>query len=142
MQLSHVTLVVKDQTTALEFYTRTLGFERRADYTLPGHPRWLTVGPKGQPLELVLWAAGAASDGVVPASLRDPGNGTGMVLEVDDCRRLFAELKAKGVRFKEETPLVAAWGVAAHFTDPDGNPFTLHETASGPPPAVPARSGA
>jgi catechol 2,3-dioxygenase-like lactoylglutathione lyase family enzyme len=142
MQLTHVTVVVKDQQAALEFYTGTLGFEKRMDYALPGQPRWLTVGPKGQPIELVLWLAGAASDTVLPSSLKLPGNGTGMVLEVDDCRKTFADLKAKGVRFKEEKPMEAGWGFGAHFTDPDGNPFTLHETRKGPPPSAPTKSGA
>ena len=43
-------LWVHDQDEALAFYTRTLGWEVRADVTLPemGDFRWLTVGPAGQ----------------------------------------------------------------------------------------------
>lgn len=57
------------------------------------------------------------------------------MLEVEDCRKTFAELKAKGVKFKHPAdgrplsePWEQAWGFAADFTDPDGNPFKLHET--------------
>src|SRR4051795_3341653 len=49
--VSHVNVWVHDQDEALEFYTRKLGFEIRADVTLPEMDdfRWLAVGPVGQP---------------------------------------------------------------------------------------------
>jgi predicted enzyme related to lactoylglutathione lyase len=123
-----MTVVVKDQEKALEFYTHAMGFEKKADYTLPGHPRYLTVSPKGQAIEIVLWPAGAEEDRM-PASHKQPGNGTRTVLQVEDCRTTFAELKKKGVRFKDSEPLVEGWGVAADLTDPDGNPFTIFSPA-------------
>ena len=134
MILTHVTIVVKDQNAALEFYTKTMGFEKRADYQNPGQPRWLTVAPKGQAIEFVLWQAGAGADPNLPASHKQPGIGTRWVLEVDDCRKTFAEMKARGVRFKDPQPLEEGWGFAADLTDPDGNPFTIHETRK--PPAT------
>src|SRR5712692_4852499 len=70
MNLTHVTIVVKDQKAALEFYTRTMGFEKRADYQNPGQPRWLTVAPKGQAIEMVLWQAGEGSDPNLPPVTR------------------------------------------------------------------------
>src|SRR5262249_38315943 len=54
MKLTHVPIVVGDQDRALAFYSEVLGFEKRADYQQAGRPRWLTVGPKGQALELIL----------------------------------------------------------------------------------------
>ena len=47
---------VHDQDEALAFYTEKLGWELRADVTLPelGGYRWLTVGPPGQPEVSVL----------------------------------------------------------------------------------------
>ncbi len=131
MKLTQVTVVVKDQEKALEFYTEKMGFAKKADYTLPGHPRYLTVSPDGQDLEIVLWPAGADEQGL-PPSLKQPGNGTGMVLQVEDLRKTFAELKKKGVRFKDAEPLVAGWGLAADLTDPDGNPFKLFQPAHPP----------
>ncbi len=133
MKLTHVTVVVKDQDKALEFYTQTMGFVKKADYTQPGHPRYLTVSPDGQDLEIVLWPAGAEPDRM-PPSHKQPGNGTRMVVQVEDCRKTFAELKKKGVRFKDPQPYEAGWGVAADLTDPDGNPFTIMSAA--PPPAA------
>ncbi len=132
MKLTHVTLVVRDQDKALEFYTAKMGFVKKADYTQPGHPRYLTVAPDGQDLEIVLWPAGAEPERM-PPSHGQPGNGTRMVLQVEDCRKAFAELRKKGVRFKEPEPYEAGWGVAADLTDPDGNPFTIMSPA---PPAA------
>ena len=141
MMLTHVTIVVKDQNAALEFYTKKMGFEKKADYQNPGQPRWLTVGPKGQAIEMVLWQAGASSDPRLPASHEMPGIGTRWVLEVDDVRKMFAELKAKGVKFRDAQPLEESWGLAADLLDPDGNPFTIHETRKPSSAADRAKAG-
>lgn len=126
MKLTHVTVVVSDQEKALDFYTQKMGFEKKTDYTQPGHPRYLTVSPKGQDVEMVLWPAGAEEQRM-PASHKQPGIGTRTVLQVEDCRKTFAELKGRGVHFKDREPLEAGWGIAADLTDPDGNPFTIYE---------------
>ncbi len=128
MKLTHMTVVVKDQNKALEFYTKTMGFVKKADYTQPGHPRYLTVSPNGQDLEIVLWPSGAEEQRM-PPSHKQPGNGTRTVLQVEDLRKTFAELKKKGVRFKDAEPLHESWGLAADLTDPDGNPFTIFQPA-------------
>lgn len=131
MKLTHTTLVVKDQDAALDFYTQKLGFEKKADYTQPGHSRYLTVSPKGQDIEMVLWPAGAEEQRM-PASHKQPGIGTRMVLQVEDCRKTFADLRKRGVRFKDAEPLEEAWGIAADLTDPDGNPFTIYQPRAPP----------
>ena len=51
IRIANAQLWVHDQDAALAFYTDKLGWEVRADVTLPemGDFRWLTVGPAGQP---------------------------------------------------------------------------------------------
>src|SRR5712691_6703933 len=44
---------------------------------------------------MVFWQAGMSSDPRLPASHEMPGVGTRWVLEVDDVRKMFADLKAK-----------------------------------------------
>ena len=59
IKISTAQLWVHDQDEALAFYTQKLGWEVRADYTLPelGDFRWLAVGPAGQPdIAVVLMA--------------------------------------------------------------------------------------
>ena len=115
-KITHFALMVKNQTDALEFYTKKVGFEKKADFTSPEGYRWVTVGPKGQELELVLTQAGTA-DGV---------KSTSVTMLVDDCRRASEELKANGVQFKQE-PKENPWSVSAIFTDPDGNLFQMNQ---------------
>lgn len=105
-----------------------MGFEKKADYTNPGQPRWLTVGPKGHPIEMVLWQAGMGSDSDLPASHKQPGIGTRWVLEVDDVGKTFAEMKTRGVKFLDAQPREEGWGFSADLVDPDGDHFTIHET--------------
>ena len=61
-KLMVVTLVVKDQAKALDFYTKALGLEKRSDYLGPTGARWLTVAPKGQDIEISLFPAGSFTD--------------------------------------------------------------------------------
>src|SRR5215469_11874031 len=51
IKISFAGVWVHDQDEALAFYTEKLGWEVRADVTLPelGNYRWLTVGPPNQP---------------------------------------------------------------------------------------------
>jgi catechol 2,3-dioxygenase-like lactoylglutathione lyase family enzyme len=48
-RLSHATLYVLDQDTALDFYVNKLGFEVRMDGKMDNGFRWLTIDAKGQP---------------------------------------------------------------------------------------------
>lgn len=122
-KLNLVTVVVKNQEAALDFYTKTLGLEKRADVSPPGVPRWVTVAPTGQDIEISLWEAGSRTEGV-PPSHQHAGNGTSWNFHVKDCRKAYAELKARGVKFRSE-PVEYPWAIAAAFTDPDGNSFGI-----------------
>jgi len=130
-RIMQFTLVVKNQEEALEFYTKKVGFEKKTDYTPPGSYRWVTVGPKGQDLELALFEAGT-KDPKGWSSHWKPGAGPPIVLRVDDCRKAFAELKSRGVEFKQAQPEEYPWGVSATFSDPDVNLFSMNQ-----PPAYP-----
>ncbi len=46
-KISHVALVVKNQDEAVEFYTKKVGFDKKADYNPLGGGRWVIVGPNG-----------------------------------------------------------------------------------------------
>ena len=124
-KISQFTLVVKSQADALEFYTKKVGFEKKTDFTPPGGYRWVTVGPKGQDLELALFQAGTGDANNWSARWA-PGINPPIVMRVDDCRKASAELKARGVEFRAE-PREYAWGVSATFVDPDGNLFSINQ---------------
>ncbi|MGD0637785.1 MAG: VOC family protein [Nitrososphaerales archaeon] len=123
-RISSIALIVKDKAEALGFYTEKVGFEKKTDYTNGGY-RYVTVGPKGQDLELTLWQEGTPDPGASSGQLK-AGMSPPIVMFVDDVRKTAAELKAHGVQFKAE-PQEYPWGVSATFTDPDGNRFSINK---------------
>ena len=117
----YVSVFVKDQDKALDFYTNVLGFEKRADNPTPGGPRFLTVALKGQDFQLVLWP-GTPGQGQ-PFQGRSTAAYT---IETKDCRKAFEALKSRGVKFDTEV-LEYPWGFVAVFQDPDGNRLQLRQ---------------
>ncbi len=124
---THVPIIVQDQDKALEFYTRVLGLEKRQDYQQAGHPRWLTVAPKGQEVEFILVKAEYVVD-PRPSPNADSG-GNHWVFRTNDCRKDFEALKARGVKFKDPAPVESPYGITAYFTDLDGNHLFLLQPA-------------
>jgi catechol 2,3-dioxygenase-like lactoylglutathione lyase family enzyme len=129
-RLSHTTIFVVDQEAALEFYVGKLGFEVRHDERM-GDFRWLTIGPRGQDIEIILMTLqtgpmiDADSVAAVKGLLQKGAFGCG-VLETDDCRKTYDELKAKGVEFKGE-PAERPYGIEALMKDNSGNWFSVVE---------------
>jgi catechol 2,3-dioxygenase-like lactoylglutathione lyase family enzyme len=129
-RLSHTTIYVDDQDAALRFYTETLGFEVRTDVKMDNGFRWTTIGLAGQPdLEIVLMEPRAggmfdqATADQLRALVRRGALGAG-VMQVDDCRRTYDELKAKGVEFLAP-PEDKFYGVEALLKDNSGNWFSM-----------------
>jgi catechol 2,3-dioxygenase-like lactoylglutathione lyase family enzyme len=121
---------VDDQDEALDFYTTKLGFELRADVTV-GDYRWLTVGLPGQSDVMVnLQLPGPPLDdesaGFVKRMMAKGSMGAGG-LNVDDCRKTYEELTAKGVEFVSE-PADRPYGVEAVMRDNSGNWWVLVES--------------
>lgn len=127
-KVSQITLVVRNQTEALKFYTEKMGFEKKMDFAPPGRDRWVTVGPKGQDLEFALFQAGTA-DANNWSSQWKPGVYPPIVMRVDDCHKAAEELKTLGVQFRQE-PKEYPWGISATFSDPDGNLFSINQLPS------------
>ena len=129
-RMSHTTIYVLDQSEALKFYRDKLGFEVRNDKTMDNGFRWLTVGPKTQPdLQIILMPIHESP--MFPAEkvaqlrkLVESGALGAGVLEVDDCRKTYEELKAKGVEFMGP-PQERFYGIEALMKDNSGNWFSM-----------------
>ena len=132
IKLANINVWVHDQDEALAFYTDKLGWEVRADATLPEIPdfRWLTVGPPSQPdVAIVLMAIHGppVMDEEVANQVRGlmaKGFAGAVFLATEDCQASYEELKARGVEFTEE-PEERPYGIDAGFRDPSGNSFRL-----------------
>ena len=112
---ANVTMMVTDMKRAIQFYVEVLGLELKANYggqyaqvACPGvtiglHPRTEGGSPSGE------------------------SESVSVGFGVDSLTAAIADLKAKGVTFSrvvEDRPTKLAF-----FTDPDGNPLYLSETA-------------
>jgi catechol 2,3-dioxygenase-like lactoylglutathione lyase family enzyme len=130
-RISHTSVLVLDQDQARDFYVNKLGFDVIEDATM-GDFRWLTVAPKGQrdvAIILMPLKPNPMWDRATVDTLKKlvtSGKCGGGVFEVDDCRKTYEELKAKGVTFQsaqQERP----YGIEALMADNSGNWFSVVE---------------
>jgi catechol 2,3-dioxygenase-like lactoylglutathione lyase family enzyme len=110
-----VAIPVSDQDQAVEFFTGTLGFEKRLDARIGPSLRWVTVA-----------APGAAATVALIAS-PDAGADTGIRFMVPDAETEHSAMRERGIEVGE----LLRWpGVPPmfDFKDPDGNRFEIVET--------------
>jgi uncharacterized glyoxalase superfamily protein PhnB len=138
IRITTAQLWVHDQDEALEFYTKKVGMEVRADVTVPelGNFRWLTVGPAGQPdVAIVLMAIPGPP--VVDTETADQirelmakGFAGTVFLRTDDIHAAYDELGERGVEFigpPEKQP----YGIDTGFRDPSGNNLRIGQIDPG-----------
>ena len=132
IRIANAQVWVQDQDEALAFYTQKLGWEVRADVTLPemGDFRWLTVSPPGQEdFAVVLMAIPGPPvfEEETAAMLREVvsrGVASPIFLTTDDCQASYQELRGRGVEFTE-TPEERPYGIDSGLRDPSGNSIRL-----------------
>jgi lactoylglutathione lyase len=107
-----VGVAVRDQDSALTFYTEILGLQKQLDVLIPQFGgRWITVAPPGS----------ATSIALVPADETNPvGVETGIRLATDDAAAMHKYLRKHGVAVDE---LLCWEGIPPMFAfrDLDGN---------------------
>jgi predicted enzyme related to lactoylglutathione lyase len=131
IRIANAQFWVHDQDEALSFYTKTLGWEVRADVTMQEWRfRWLVVGPAGRDdVGLVLMPVPGPPllDPDSSSALGDlvaKGAGGTLFLETDDCRAAYEELSERGVKFNDP-PTAQPYGIDTSFRDPSGNNIRL-----------------
>jgi predicted enzyme related to lactoylglutathione lyase len=115
LKLELVPVPVTDVDRAKAFYER-VGFNTDHDHTVSEDLRFVQLTPPGSACSI------AIGQGIVDTP---PGSIRGVLLVVDDAAAAHAELVARGIEVSavEEQP----WGRFVHFSDPDGNRFSLQE---------------
>ena len=129
--ISIASVFVKDIDASKAFYIDVLGFVEHTDITLADDSyRWCTVKHPNQPeLQVHLTVPGPPiSTEMVTAINRalDEGAMFGLGVDVDDCRKTYDDLRAKGVDFIQ-TPEERPYGVEAVARDNSGNWMVLVE---------------
>lgn len=128
--ISIATVFVKDVDASKAFYIDVLGFAEHTDITLGEGYRWCTVKHPSQPeLQVHLAQPGPPQSPDLVAAMQralDDGGLNGLGLNVDDCRKTYDDLVAKGVEFIQE-PQERPYGIEAVARDNSGNWMVLVE---------------
>lgn len=120
-----------DAEAALTFYRDVLGFEVRNDVGYQ-NMRWITVGPKGQPVSIVLHPPAvdpAITDDErrVIAELMAKGSYAALTLATEDLEGVFERLVAGGAEVVQE-PADQPYGIRdCAFRDPAGNLIRINK---------------
>lgn len=127
MHLQSVSVYVRDQERALDFYTDVFGFEARVDVAIDdeGSDRWIELGLPGDTVRLVLSTVSAAEH-----FDQSVGGWTNVIFSVDDVEAAVREMEEEGATVVEE-PQTFDWGQWAVVADPDGNQFGLSASPAG-----------
>jgi catechol 2,3-dioxygenase-like lactoylglutathione lyase family enzyme len=123
-----MSLYLRDQDEAIEFYVEKIGLREHTD-ARNGDYRWLTVQHPDQPsFQLGLFTAGPPTlDEQTAQSVREvvaKGAMPPLVLIVDDCKAAYERMRELGVEFTQE-PIARFGNVDTNFRDPSGNGWKL-----------------
>jgi uncharacterized glyoxalase superfamily protein PhnB len=132
IRVTSAQLWVHDQEEALDFWTNKVGFEVRADISMPelGDFRWLTVGAPGQEdfaIALLAIPGPPVMDEETKKQVEDlmsKGFSGSVFLNADDVQASYEELRGRGVEFTE-APSERPYGIDSEFRDPSGNTIRL-----------------
>lgn len=117
MKLELVPVPVTDVDKARDFYVKQVGFNLDYDVRVNEKLRFVQLTPPGSACSICM-GEGITDD-------MKPGTQKGLQLVVKDARSAHKELKSRGVKVSDVTPL--EWGVFVYFSDPDGNSWALQE---------------
>ena len=128
-KLNATAIKVLDQDQALDFYVNKLGLEVGSDIK-QGPFRWLTVRVPSDPgTEIFLEEPGPpVHDEATAEQLRElitKGAMSTLVLNTDDCRALYEQLKARGVTDFTQEPTDHFYGTDMGVRDPFGNAIRI-----------------
>ena len=130
LNISLTTVYTLDQDRTRDFYLANLGFEPATDVSMGEGYRWVTIRHPSQPeLKVTLMLPGPPLSPEAAGFIRgqlEAGQMGGLGLRVDDCRKTYEELSAKGVTFLQE-PSDRPYGVEPVMRDDTGNWLVLVE---------------
>lgn len=115
-RIKFVSVPVRDQDRAIEFWTQKLGFQISTDQPMGDGQRWVELRIPGGQTGITLFTIPGQEDRI--------GTFSGVSFVVDDVEKTFRELSERGVEFAQP-PKKESWGTSAVFKDIDGNSFVI-----------------
>jgi predicted enzyme related to lactoylglutathione lyase len=128
MKISLTSVYVDDQERALGFYTKVLGFDKRADFT-NGPYRWLTVASHEQPegTQLLLASNDNPAAKAYQQAIFQQGQPAAMFF-TDDVKAEYERIKARGGEFTQP-PTEVTGSTIAMVKDTCGNLIQITQLA-------------
>ena len=111
-----VSIPVRDQNRALDFYTDKLGFTIITDQPFDEKQRWIELRVPKAETRVVLFT--------MEGDEKKIGSMMPATFSCDDIDKTYEELKGRGVEL-EGPPQKQPWGTYAMFKDADGNQLVL-----------------
>jgi catechol 2,3-dioxygenase-like lactoylglutathione lyase family enzyme len=126
-RLSLLTVFVKDQDAAIDFYVNKLGFVLAEDVPM-GARRWVTLRlPDDEVVSLTVSLANSDEDRALVG--KQGGSQPFFAIGTDDCIREYRRMKNAGVKFQGE-PQVQPYGTGVTLEDLYGNKIYLNQESS------------
>jgi catechol 2,3-dioxygenase-like lactoylglutathione lyase family enzyme len=123
-RLSLLSVYVKDQDAAIEFYTNKLGFVLVEDVPL-GPERWVTLRlPDDEVVSVSLNMANTDEDRALVG--KQGGSQPFFGIVTDDCLSEYRHMKSAGVKFHGE-PKVEPYGTGVTLEDLYGNKIYMNQ---------------
>jgi predicted enzyme related to lactoylglutathione lyase len=116
--IKFVSIPVRDQNRALDFYTEKLGFTIITDQPFDEKQRWIELRVPKAETRVVLFTMEGDEQRV--------GSIMPLAYACDDIEQSYEELSGRGVEF-EGKPQKQHWGSYALFKDSEGNRFVLSQ---------------
>jgi len=126
MKIKVTSIYVDNQEKALRFYTETLGFAKKADFS-NGPYRWLTVSPEAEGVELQL----ALNDNPAAKTYQQAmfqQSQPAILFFSDDVKGDYERIKARGAEFTMP-PTDVPGSTIARLNDTCGNLIQLTQLA-------------
>ncbi|RFU60425.1 VOC family protein [Peribacillus glennii] len=122
-KIGHITILVRDYDEAIKYYTENLGFALLSDNNFGNGMRWVSVAPSKDSATAIVFVQ-ADTDEKAERVGSQAADHVFLVIETNDCRRDYQNMKSKGVQFYGE-PKEVPWGIEVVFEDLYGNRFDL-----------------
>ena len=116
MKIELVIVPVTDVDRAKAFYTEKIGFHADFDQTVNENLRFVQLTPPGSACSIAIGKG---------LTTMQPGSIEGLMMVISDAKAAREELLKRGADVSEID--VQDWGQFVHFSDPDGNRWSLQQ---------------